>query len=388
MRHRRVFSMLVSVSALALAVQAPAPSVAAAPGRGLAVTPAAPEVSRERRVALVIGNSAYRSSPLKNPVNDARAMASALRDCGFEVTKLENARRLEMRQALRDFAAHIEHGGVGLFYFAGHGMAVKGRNYLVPVDADIQSDDEVEDQALAADAVTGKMEAAKNRVNVIILDACRNNPFASASRSGRQGLAQMDAPAGSFIAYATAPGSTAADGAGANGLYTQYLLRAMAEPGLKLEEVFKRVRIGVKQASSDRQVPWDSSSMTGDFYFKGTAAPAPAAPGPAPAAPARPGDDLLRRAMAAYTGQGGTRSLQDALLLFIQAADLGDVRQRDRHAGQPGPGVGLLPQGRRPGQPPGPERPRAGLLRRSAGMRPGEGRCQGLRVVRQGRAAG
>ena len=329
MRHGRVFGMLASAGVLAFPVQVTAP---VQPGRGLAVGPAAPETAGERRVALVIGNSAYLNSPLKNPVNDARAMALALQGCGFSVTKLENARRVEMRQALRDFASHIDHGGVGLFYFAGHGMAVKGRNYLIPVDADIQSDDEVEDQALGADAVTGKMEAAKNRVNVIILDACRNNPFASASRSGAHGLAQMDAPAGSFIAYATAPGSTAADGAGANGLYTQYLLRAMTEPGLKLEEVFKRVRIGVKEASADQQVPWDSSSMTGDFYFKAGAGAAPAAPEPVPAgAPAaRKGDDLLREAMAAYTGRGGTRNLQDALLLFIQAADLENPEAQGR----------------------------------------------------------
>jgi hypothetical protein len=228
-----------------------------------AVTPAAPEA----RTALVIGNGAYRSAPLRNPVQDARAIAAVLRQCGFSVTLLEDAPRVRMVGALREFGQAIQGGGVGLFYFAGHGMQVKGKNYLVPVDSDLASEDEVAYNTLDADAVLAKMESARNRLNILILDACRNNPFGRSFRSASQGLAQMDAPAGSYIAFATSPGHTAADGTGSHGLYTQYLLNQMTQPGLRVEDVFKRVRAGVMQASKREQVPWESSSITGDFFF-------------------------------------------------------------------------------------------------------------------------
>ena len=223
-------------------------------------------------MALVIGNSAYRDAPLKNPVNDARAIAEALKASGFVVTKLENATREQMVAALREFGNRILGGGVGLFYYAGHGMQVKGKNYLVPVNADIASEDEVAYNTLDADAVLAKMETAKTRLNLLILDACRNNPFGRSFRSSSQGLAQMDAPAGSFIAFATAPGHTAADGSGSNGLYTQHLLTQLHASGLKVEDVFKRVRASVMQESKGQQVPWESSSITGDFFFAPSAA--------------------------------------------------------------------------------------------------------------------
>lgn len=222
----------------------------------------------ERRVALVIGNGAYKDSPLKNPANDARAMGAALKGLGFEVDMVVNAGRKEMLAAVRTFGQKLTGGGVGLFYYAGHGIAVKGTNYLIPVGVEISSEDDVATEALDANTVLSRMDAAKNRVNLVILDACRNNPFARSFRSGNRGLAQMEAPSGSFVAFATAPGSTAADGDGQNGLYTQHLLRALKEPGLKVEEVFKKVRVSVKQASSDAQVPWDSSSLTGEFFFR------------------------------------------------------------------------------------------------------------------------
>ena len=223
--------------------------------------------SAEARTALVIGNASYPSAPLKNPVQDAKAMAEALRKCGFQVTLLENATRTRMVQALRDFGQTIQGGGVGLLYYAGHGMQVKGKNYLVPVDADLASEDEVPYNTLDADAVLAKMESARNRLNILILDACRNNPFARSFRSSAQGLAQMDAPAGSYIAFATSPGRTAADGTGSHGLYTQHLLDQLARPGIKVEDVFKRVRASVMRDSQQQQVPWESSSITGDFYF-------------------------------------------------------------------------------------------------------------------------
>ena len=222
----------------------------------------------ELRFALVIGNGGYPDSPLLNPVGDARAVAQALRACGFSVRILENASYRQMWAGVRDFAFDISNGGVGLFYYAGHGMQVKGHNYLMPVDAAVASEEEVPFKSLDVNSVLEKMEMARNRLNVLILDACRNNPFARSWRSGSSGLAQMDAPSGSFIAFATAPGHTAADGAGEHGLFTSYLLTALGREGLKIEDVFKMVRIGVQRESKGQQVPWEGSSLLGDFYFR------------------------------------------------------------------------------------------------------------------------
>lgn len=249
-------------------------------------------LSGERRVALVIGNASYKSSPLKNPVADARSIAIALQQCGFAVTKLENCTRIEMRAAIRNFGAGIAQGGVGLFYYAGHGIQVKGRNFLVPVDADISHEDEVSGEAVEVDAVLAKMETARNRLNILILDACRNDPFSRAFRSSTQGLAPLDAPTGTYIAFATAPGRTAADGTGSHGLYTEQLLKAMHAPGLKIEDTFKAVLRGVRQASKDQQIPWTSSSVDGDFYFippvSPGSSPSPAAPAPLQASVGQP----------------------------------------------------------------------------------------------------
>jgi hypothetical protein len=248
----------------------------------VAVKPAPQAVAQgEARVALVIGNGAYQDSPLKNPVNDARAMGRALRECGFQVIALENASYQKMREGLRDFGGRIAQGGVGLFYFAGHGMQVKGKNYLIPIGADIKGEDEVAGEAMDVDQVLAKLETARNRLNILILDACRNNPFGRSFRGGQTGLAPLDAPMGTYIAFATAPGRIAADGSGQNGLYTEQLLKAMRRPGMKLEETFKLVLAGVRRDSRDQQVPWTASSVEGDFYFVPGNAPAAAAPGPA-----------------------------------------------------------------------------------------------------------
>lgn len=221
----------------------------------------------EQRVALVIGNSNYKSSPLLNPINDARAMAKVLGESGFKVISKENANQKEMLLALRDFGDALKNGGVGLFYYAGHGMQIKGKNYLIPVDANIEREDEVAYTSVDANQVLDKMEAASNRINIVILDACRNNPFARSFRSAGSGLAQMDAPVGTLIAFSTAPGSVAADGSGTNGLYTQHLLNAINEPGAKIEDVFKRVRKLVRQDTESKQIPWESTSLEGDFVF-------------------------------------------------------------------------------------------------------------------------
>ena len=253
------------------------PAKPAAEARNLLVQ-AAPMASQNQaqRVALVIGNAAYRDAPLTNPVNDARAIALALKDAGFTVIARENVDQRGMLSALREFGDRLRAGGTGLFYYAGHGMQIKGRNYLIPVGAAVEREDEVAYNAVDAQAVLDKMEAAGNMANIMILDACRNNPFTRSSRSGQSGLAQMDAPVGTLVAYATSPGAVASDGSGANGLYTQHLLTAIRQPGYKVEDVFKQVRVNVRRDSQGKQVPWEATSLEGDFYFKG--GPAVAAP--------------------------------------------------------------------------------------------------------------
>jgi hypothetical protein len=226
----------------------------------------APSVNQ--RVALVIGNSDYDAGPLLNPENDARAMATALRQTGFDVLEYINLPSpAEMKRAIRDFGRKIQNGGVGLFYYAGHGIQVGGKNYLIPTKAQIFAEEEVEYEAVDVGFVMSQMEIARNRMNIIILDACRNNPFARSWRSAGTGLAFINAPAGTLIAYSTAPGSVASDGTGANGLYTEELLKQMHREGLKLEDVFKSVRLEVLKRSNNMQTPWESSSLVGDFYF-------------------------------------------------------------------------------------------------------------------------
>jgi len=220
------------------------------------------------RTALVIGNGDYQSAPLGNPPADARAMAEKLRQLEFQVIEVIDVDRTEMRTAIRDFSQLLRtRGGVGLFFYAGHGVQVGGKNFLLPVGVDIQQAFEVPDEALDMNAVLRAMEHAGNDMNVVILDACRNNPFTRSFRSVEQGLARMEGPTGSLIAYSTAPGSVAADGDGDNSPYTQRLLDAMDTPGLSLEQVFKRVREGVVAETNGAQVPWEHSSLLGEFYF-------------------------------------------------------------------------------------------------------------------------
>jgi len=252
----------------------------------------------EKRVALVIGNAAYPTSPLRNPVNDARAMARVLRELGFDVLAWENASQKETQRAILQFGERLRDGGVGVFYYAGHGLQVAGRNYIVPVNAVIYAEAEVEVESVDVASVLARMESANNRLNIVVLDACRDNPFGRSFRSSGRGLAAIDAPSGTLIAYATAPGRLARDGDGANGLYTAELLKAIREPSLSLEGVFKRVRGAVRQATRGEQVPWEASSVEGEFYFKLGAAPArPAAPEPIAGAPppaSSPTKELVR----------------------------------------------------------------------------------------------
>jgi uncharacterized caspase-like protein len=239
----------------------------------------------ESRTALVIGNANYKDAPLANPVNDARAVAKALNEAGFRVKLQTNLTQAQMRRAIREFGDELHaRQGVGLFYFAGHGVQLSNRNFLIPVGSDIQREYEVEDQSVDAGAVLSMMHSAKARVNIVILDACRNNPFVRDFRSTINGLAPMQAPAGTLVAFSTAPGQTAIDGTGQFGLYTEQLVANLTVPGLKIEDVFKNVRIGVQRSSGGRQVPWENTSLTGDFYFMARAAAAGPRPFAAPAA--------------------------------------------------------------------------------------------------------
>lgn len=221
----------------------------------------------ERRVALVIGNSVYQGSPsLKNPGNDAQAIAKRMKALGFEVILRTDATQKEMNRAITLFGEKLSSGGIGLFYYAGHGMQVRGRNFLVPVDAAIEGEAAVRSESVNLELVLDQLAVA--RIGMVILDACRNNPFERSFRSGAgSGLAQVDAPKGVLVAYATAPGKVAADGAGKHGLYTSELLRALDQPGRRVEDLFKQVRARVSAATNDQQIPWESSSLTGDFYF-------------------------------------------------------------------------------------------------------------------------
>lgn len=227
--------------------------------------------AREARTALVIGNAGYSSSPLLNPVNDARDVAGALRAAGFEVAVESDADQGRMEAAIRAFGAALKaRGGVGLFYFSGHGIQLSGENYMVPVGENIVSERDVKARAINAGEVLDAMAAANNGLNIFILDACRNNPFASATRSAVRGLARIESNAGLFVSFATSPGAVALDGEGRNSPYTKHLVTSIGTADLSLEETFKRTLKGVHQETSGQQTPWISSSFFGDFVFRPT----------------------------------------------------------------------------------------------------------------------
>lgn len=255
------------------------------------------------RIALVIGNGAYDAlGPLANPANDARLISRTLGRAGFDVTLLIDAEQRAMKRAIRDFGDRLQAAGrdaTGLFYFAGHGVQAQGHNFLIPVAAGIRKESDLEIEGVEANWVLRQMEGAGNATNIVILDACRNNPFARSFRSATQGLAQMDAPTGSFVAHATAPGELAYDGDGANSPYSAALARAIEVPGLPIEQMFKQVRINVLQETDGLQTPWDSSSLIGDFYFTPQAPAGNTAtdqPEPKVAPPAKPEPEPLARA--------------------------------------------------------------------------------------------
>ena len=222
------------------------------------------------RIALVIGNSNYRNSPLANPVRDATLMASTLRSVGFEVLEYTDLDRRSLRKAFITFGDRLQKAGkdtTALIYYAGHGIQVEGENYLIPIGARIEVEVDVEIEGVRATSLLRTLRDAQTALNIVILDACRNNPFQSGSRSAHRGLARMDVPTGTLLAYSTAPGRVAEDGDGRNSTYTRALAKAIRQPGAKIEDVFKVVRVNVMDRTQGRQVPWESSSLTGDFIF-------------------------------------------------------------------------------------------------------------------------
>ncbi len=227
----------------------------------------------QQRIALVVGNGAYTEIPsLANPANDASLVAATLHAVGFEVLSAIDVDQRQMKTAIAEFSEKLEKAGkdaVGLFYYAGHGVQANGRNYLIPLGAPILRERDLEVEAVAADWVLGGMEFAGNALNILILDACRNNPFKRSFRASARGLAEMRAPTGAYISYATAPGDVASDGDPnePNSPFTAALATMIREPGLKVEEVFKNVRVRVMAETQDFQVPWEASSLTGDFFF-------------------------------------------------------------------------------------------------------------------------
>lgn len=247
--HRFVQTIAVATALLAFAVSAQAPL--------------------DVRVALVIGNAAYAgNAALANPVNDALAVADTLKQLGFEVVELRDSRRSEMGEAIAKVREALKgKQGIGMLYYAGHGLQLDWRNYMVPVDAKLASAADVATQAVDVSTVLDAFKTAGNRMNIMVLDACRDNPFASTA-SGK-GLAQVDAPPGTLLAYATAPGNVAEDGndKDGNGLYTRFLLQELKQPNARIEDVFKRVRLNVRKQSQGRQIPWESTSLEDDFYF-------------------------------------------------------------------------------------------------------------------------
>src|ERR1700712_1032918 len=239
--------------------------------------PTAGSAFAENRVALVIGQSAYRSVPaLPNPANDAKAVTQLLTDSGFEVSTASDLSQGQLREQVSAFAGKVAAKGadtVALVFYAGHGMQIDGENYLVPIDVDPKREADIPLQAVRLNDVLNTLTSVPTRMRIVLLDACRNNPFPELNKTAGQGLAIVDAKIGApgtFLSYSTSPGAEAEDGNGADSPYTTALLAAAKEPGLSIEDAFKRVRVAVNKTTEGRQTPWESSSLTDEFRFFGS----------------------------------------------------------------------------------------------------------------------
>src|SRR6056297_1879680 len=234
-------------------------------------TATAADVAAQERIALIVGNSSYTTvSALDNPTRDAQLIGSTLEQIGFDVTLLIDATQTEMKRALSDFGRKLRNGGAdttGLFYYAGHGVQSFGNNYLLPVDVELNDAADLDLEGVEAQSVLRQMASARNRTNFVILDACRDNPFIDMAEFDSPGLAEMKAPTGTFLSYATSPGAVALDGTGQNSPFTLALAKEMTKPGIPVEQMFKQVRISVLDQTNGLQTPWDTSSLTNNFAF-------------------------------------------------------------------------------------------------------------------------
>ena len=237
--------------------------------RSWAADPLSAASADPSRLALIIGNSAYRAAPLVNPANDARAITSLCAQAGFTVDSRLDATRSDMMAAIERFGAAVKRPETRqvLFYYAGHGAQLDWRNYLLPVDAVVENQDQIKERCVDLGLLLGQLSAAKGKTFIVILDACRNNPFGTAYRPQQKGLSQFDAPVGSLLAYATSPGNVASDGDGGNGLYTENLVRELAQRGTRIEDALKRVRLNVRLASRGQQIPWETTSLESDVFL-------------------------------------------------------------------------------------------------------------------------
>ena len=280
--HRIYWSFVIAWGSLLGAAEIPAEELAPlVPSQQLEQEAIALEArqiaqAQTQRYALVIGNAAYEASPLRNPVNDARDMAAALQDLGFDVDLLLDATLPQIEAAIEQLNQNLRRGGIGMVFYAGHGIQVNGENYLMPIGANINREQDVRYEAYPLGRLLGSLEDADNDLNIVILDACRNNPFARQWRSSSTGLAPVQSARGTLVAYATYPGGLADDGPGRNGVYTEALLEHIRAP-LNVELMLKQVRADVIEATNERQVPWESSSLVGNFSFNPEAIASPPA---------------------------------------------------------------------------------------------------------------
>ncbi len=278
---------------------------------GLLVLTGLTPVVAQQRIALVVGNSDYKLiSALDNPKKDAALMAATLEGLGFEVVLAIDVDIRGMARAVRKFGARLRAAGddaVGLFYYAGHGVSARGANYLIPLGAEIETESDLEIEATSASSILAQMVDARNALNLVILDACRNNPYKGKVRSISGGLARITTASGALIAFSAAPGQVAVDGDGENSPYTQALVKSMQIPGIPIEKVFKKVRVSVEENTGGKQSPWEESSLRGDFYFvpgQQTTNNAPALP-PQSAPPLQP----LPQAPVSATTKAETEAL-------------------------------------------------------------------------------
>lgn len=273
----------------------------------------------ESRIALIIANGAYQNtSPLKNPVSDGKLMAATLEGMGFKVTLAADLDGKAMKKAMLEFGRALRTtDSVGLFYYAGHAIQVAGENYLIPIDANLQDETEIGIEGVDVNDFLATMNEAQSRIKIVVLDACRNNPFPAASRSAARGLAIVRAPTGTLIAYSTSPGEVALDGTGENSPYAEALARAMrAETGKPIELVFRQARVAVLESTEGRQTPWDLSSITGDFVL------APGAGGQLPAStqPADEPEDASLPSTATTVGSANDAAKDYAVWVAIESS--------------------------------------------------------------------